>query len=284
MFVKSLSASLVLVAANAASGEFNYDDIGANWMVEGFHSPDCLNGKEQSPIDLLTSGATPTDAARFEGYGYNDWATGQKLLLLKHGLKMPINDAPLLKEQFPDGTKDQFNAAQLHFHAPSEHSVDGKLYPLEMHIVHTHAEFPSSRFSVLGVFFEVGDEANPYIESLDFANATEAGNPLENVNLGSFLAGLDMSKYWHYDGSFTTPPCTEGVKWWVLREPVKITQAQLDAFTAYNWGNAKYEEGEGNNRMVMPLNDRTLYYRDTSMSSAVSLAAGAAALSLLALF
>lgn len=196
---------------------------------------------------------------------------------------MNINDAPLLKEQFPDGTTDQFNAAQLHFHAPSEHSVDGTLYPLEMHIVHTHAEFGDSRFSVLGVLFVVGREENEYIASLDFANATTAGNPLTDVNLGSFLGGLDMSKYWHYDGSFTTPPCTEGVKWWVLREPVKISQAQLDAFTTHGWGNANYEAGEGNNRIVQPLNDRTLYYRDSS-SNAMALAIGGAALSLLALF
>jgi len=196
---------------------------------------------------------------------------------------MEIGAGTVLKEQFPDGTTDQFNALQLHFHAPSEHSVDGTLYPMEMHIVHTHEEFAASRFSVIGVFFEVGDEENEYIASLDFANATEAGNPLMDVNLGSFLGGLDMSKYWHYDGSFTTPPCTEGVKWWVLREPVKITQAQLDEFTAHGWGNINYEAGEGNNRIVQPLNDRTLYYRDSS-SNAMALAIGGAALSLLALF
>jgi len=196
---------------------------------------------------------------------------------------MKINDAPLLKEQFPDGTTDQFNAVQLHFHAPSEHTVDDAHLPLEMHIVHTHAEFASTRFSVIGVSFEVGDEENEYIASLDFENATAEGNPLTDVNLGSFLGGLDMSKYWHYDGSFTTPPCTEGVKWWVLREPVKISQAQYDAFINHGWGNENYEAGEGNNRIVQPLNDRTLYYRDSS-SNAMALAIGGAALSLLALF
>merc|ERR1712187_336705 len=113
-----------------------------------------------------------------------------------------------------------------------------------MHIVHVH-EHPS-KFSVLGIMFQVGDEENEYINSLQFENATEAGHPLVDVNLGSFLAGLDMSKFWHYDGSFTTPPCTEGVKWWVIEEPVIITQAQLDGFLAYNWGNADYDNGFGN--------------------------------------
>ena len=220
---------------------------------------------------------------KFEGYNYPDWATGQNLFKKEHGLQLNIPDKPLLREQFPDGTTDEFYAAQLHFHAPSEHEVDGKLYPLEMHIVHMHEVNEGSSFSVIGVLFEIGDE-NEYIASLEFANATEEGNPLTDVNLGSFLAGLDMSKFWHYDGSFTTPPCTEGVKWWVLETPVKISQAQLTAFEEHGWGNMNYVGGEGNNRAVQPLNDRTLYYRDTSMSSAVTLAAGAAALSLLALF
>ena len=289
MFVKTLSTSLVFAAVNAATDKsYNYDDIGDNWAVEGFHSPDCLSGKEQSPIDLVKS-TFSTDretTMKFEGYNYNDWAEGQTLNRLEHGMKMTIGDKPVLREQFPDGSTDQFYAAQLHFHAPSEHSVDGKLYPLEMHIVHLHEVNASSSFSVIGVFFEVGDEPNEYIASLDFANVTEAGNPLTNVNLGSFLAGLDMTKFWHYDGSFTTPPCTEGVKWWVIEKPVKISQQQLDDFTDHGWGNADYSNGQGNNRRVQPLNDRTLYYRDStmSMSGSMALAVGSAALTLLALF
>ena len=287
MFAKILPASLVFGAANAATGKFNYDDIGANWTVDGFHSPDCQTGREQSPIDL-TKATVVSDAdgnvPKFEGYGYMDYPSGQTALLLEHGIKMNIpDDGQILKEQFPDGSKDEFYAAQLHFHAPSEHAVDGKLYPLEMHIVHVHREFKDSRFSVIGVMFEVGDEENEYIASLDFENATAEGNPLTNVNLASFLAGLDMSKYWHYNGSFTTPPCTEGVKWWVLEKPVTISQAQLTAFEEYGWGNANYKAGEGNNRIVQPLNDRTLYYRDSS-SNAAALAIGSAALAMLALF
>ena len=210
-------------------------------MAEGFHSPDCAAGREQSPINLVKASFSTEQSEqtmKFEGYNYPDWPEGQSLLLLEHGLKMNIGGKPLLREQFPDGSTDEFYAAQLHFHAPSEHAIDGKLYPLEMHIVHLHEVNASSSFSVLGVMFEVGDEDNEYIASLDFANATTEGNPLTNVNLGTFLAGLDMSKFWHYDGSFTTPPCTEGVKWWVLETPVKISQAQLTAFEEHGWGNA----------------------------------------------
>jgi len=286
MFSKTLSASLVLAAVNASGDAvFNYDDIGANWMVEGFHSPDCLAGKEQSPINLekaTFSTEGESNKMKFEGYNYNDWAEGQSLAKKEHTLKMPITDAGTLRAQFPDGTTDTYTSAQLHFHSPSEHALNGELKPMEMHIV--HAGGATAPYSVIGIFFEVGEEENEFIASLDFANATAEGNPLMDVNLGTFLAGVDMSKFFHYDGSFTTPPCTEGVKWWVIETPVKVTQAQLDEFTAYGWGNAQYDTGMGNNRGVQPLNERTLYYRDSSSSNAMVLAIGGAALSLLALF
>ena len=287
MLSKTLSASLLVAAASAAGGTpFNYVDIGDNWMAPDFPDADCRNGREQSPVDLVKS-TFSTEAGnnkmKFEGYNYNDWPTGQVILKETHSLKMPISDPGTLRTQFPDQTTDSFTSAQLHFHAPSEHSVNGELLPLEMHIVHVHED--PTKFSVLGIFFVVGDEENEYIKSLQFDKATEAGHPLTDVNLGTFLSGLDMSKFWHYDGSFTTPPCTEGVKWWVLEEPVTITQAQLDAFTAYNWGNADYANGYGNNRRTQPLNDRTLYFRDSSEgSNAVALAVSSMALALLALF
>jgi len=84
--------------------------------------------------------------------------------------------------------------------------------------------------------------------------------PTFRCQLGYFPLRGQYGQVWHYDGSFTTPPCTEGVKWWVLEEPVKISWAQLDAFEAHGWGNANYRNGEGNNRIVQPLNERTLYY------------------------
>lgn len=153
-----------------------------------------------------------------------------------------------LRETFPDGTTDFYEAAQLHFHTPSEHSVDGELLPLEMHIVHVHPEDSATKFSVLGFLFQVGDTQNEFLEHLGFHNATDPVNTLTEVDLASFLGSVDMSAYWHYDGSFTTPPCTEGVKWWVIKEIQTITQEELDAFRSYTWGDADYDAGKGNNR------------------------------------
>lgn len=95
-----------------------------------------------------------------------------------------------------------------------------------------------------------------------FRKATPEGTALGEVGLGKFLAEVDMRKYWSYDGSLTTPPCTEGIKWNVIEEVQKISSKQLEEFTIHFSDNKTYANGNGNNRVVQELNDRTLYYVD----------------------
>jgi len=137
-------------------------------------------------------------------------------------------DAGTLRTVFPAGDGAIFSAAQLHFHAPSEHTINGKHMDLEMHVVHIHES--GERFSVLGFFFDVetgGDSENEFLTAIDVANApattADAGNPLVNANLASFLGTVDMKRYWHYNGSLTTPPCTEGVEWLNIEEVQPIS-------------------------------------------------------------
>ena len=68
--------------------------------------------------------------------------------------------------------------------------------------------------------------------------------------------GLSTEKFWAYDGSFTTPPCTEGVKWRVMKVPERISRDQLDRFKRYLSDDTSFADGNGNNRVVMPLNGR----------------------------
>ena len=153
-----------------------------------------------------------------------------------------------------------YQPAQLHFHTPSEHSVEGKLYDAEMHIVHvafdgtynnktynTATALGDKKYAVYGIFFEeldceesdseclasraasdkffeglaVFDEAIYVPSNMSFDRETE------DPNTKDFLASLVGGQFYSYDGSFTTPPCTEGVKWTVLRVPAPISPWNL---------------------------------------------------------
>lgn len=177
------------------------------------------------------------------------------------------------------------NALQFHFHAPSEHSVNGKLYDFEMHIVHL---FPDGSLGgVLGFFFDReagGDYDNDFLSSFDFGNSDlDYDTQVSNVRLQDFIDEVqDSSAFWSYKGSLTTPPCTEGVYWTVFEDVQPISEEQLEGFTRHFADNYDFAQGKGNNREIMPLNDRTLYFSH-SCDAARALATSAVALALAAL-
>ncbi len=141
-----------------------------------------------------------------------------------------------------------FELLQFHFHSPSENTIEGESFPMEMHLVHANEE---GKLTVLAVLFELGAE-NSALESiwgreLDTVEEASAIEPLFNVES---LLPADR-QYYRFDGSLTTPPCSEGVTWLVLAEQVSVTQDQVDWF---------YDlMGESTNRPVQMINDRLIY-------------------------
>ncbi|OQS06250.1 hypothetical protein THRCLA_01708 [Thraustotheca clavata] len=141
-----------------------------------------------------------------------------------------------------------FSALQFHFHAPSEHRVRGYQYPFEMHIVHQATD---KSLAVLGVLFEVDPNDNDFLNQV-WPSISQLGDKGTNVSVsniaGSTLNIGDNTGFFRYQGSLTTPPYAEGVEWTVVREVQKISQAQLDAYTA--------KIAEKNAREVQPLYGR----------------------------
>lgn len=136
----------------------------------------------------------------------------------------------------------KFDFAQFHFHAQAEHTIDGKTFPLELHLVH---QSENGKMAVIGVLFEVGDE-NPALDDiLDHINETEFDNEIHLLDL--VPKNLD---YYHYLGSLTTPPLTENVEWYVLIEPMTVSQKQLDRLMAIHKDNYR-ETQELHNRLVL---------------------------------
>ena len=254
-----------LIAATSYAGLADYTTNGADW-------PDlCQTGEEQSPIDLVTDGATLNADLDLELTGYFNFPTSidpeadpTYTAVVPDG---PARESSFLKKAFSaDAADDEFfTFRQFHLHAPSEHTVNGHLLDAEVHFVHTNlgsgdvdpdtgARTNETYGSVIGIFFDRevgGSEENAFLNSL-FAAVESQGtaDPLD-VDVLSFLAAnLDVS-FWSYPGSFTTPPCTEGIRWNVMTQVQSISEEQLTLLQS------RLPE-QGNNRITLPLHARVL--------------------------
>lgn len=143
-----------------------------------------------------------------------------------------------------EGKRYQFK--QFHFHYPSEHTIDGERYPLEMHLV--HQEEGTTNLAVLAIFIEEGSAANPFLEKVFTQMPAQKEEEVQTevqLTLSDYIPPSQM--HYTYIGSLTTPPCTVGVDWLVFREPLKASEEQIAKFSALYANNA---------RPVQPLNNR----------------------------
>lgn len=221
----------------AASIHWTYEgeEGPAHW---GSLSPDyvaCSAGKSQSPVDL--SNAAPQDVAN-PMFHYQ----ATNVNIINNGHTIQVNyDAGSYMEL--DGAR--YDLTQFHFHTPSEHAVNGKLAEAEVHLVHASG----GKLAVVGVLIETGAH-NPVFDSY-WSNLPTTSGPVQHLNAEVNAADVlpAVQATYLYAGSLTTPPCTEGVKWAVMVQPIQMSAAQLAAFTHLF---------DGNNRPLQPLNERTL--------------------------
>lgn len=156
--------------------------------------------------------------------------------------------------------------AQFHFHTPSEHTIDGKQFALEMHIVHSSKDeavcesmVGGTCLSVVGVLFDTDpnlEPANALMNLLSSVEDLEDGTA--TVKLHTLLPEGGRS-YYAYRGSLTTPPCTEGVLWHVMEQPMYIDPALLARFPTTVTHDGADEANEHNNRELNPVNDRVVF-------------------------
>jgi carbonic anhydrase len=211
----------------------------ANW-----HNwyPDC-GGNSQSPIDL---GNVPRGTM-----GYVEARYFPVFPTVKNtGHSIEVETPKGGSVEFGSGSNlPTYNLAQFHFHSPSEHTIDGQHFTLEVHLVHKLST-DADKLLVIGVMFQEGD-SNPAVSAaLDQLLAVQGRDWFDPVDIIKLLpSGTPQQKFYQYSGSLTTPPCTEGVQWIVAEQPITATKGQIDKLKSYYANNA---------RPVQPVNGRSV--------------------------
>lgn len=241
------SGAALLNPASAASDGAHWGYTGKtgplNWGDLGY--PTCSAGEEQSPINLAGAKAVEIRDPRISaGTGLVDFTdTGHS-----------VNLSPVAGQRVPRlylyGRT--FYLQQMHFHTPAEHQVNGTLYPAEWHLV--FQEPRSQDLSVVGVMLQGGGAKDKRWEAV-VQGVEKVGAGEESVR-GQVHWGQLLPKdrdSFRYEGSLTTPPCSEQVIWTVFATPVVVSDRQIARLM---------QVYTGNNRPVQPRNQRRLLHDD----------------------
>ncbi|MBI1876654.1 MAG: carbonic anhydrase family protein [Chloroflexi bacterium] len=236
-----------------------------HWTYEGAEGPEywgelsqdfalCSTGTEQSPIDVpSTSSVNPADIT----FNYQPTA----LNIFNNGHTIQVNYDP--GSSIDVGGKT-YDLKQFHFHTPSEHAVDSNHTDLEMHLVHQSAD---GQLAVVGVMLRQGSENPAFQPVFDNLPAQESEpTAVGNVTVNASDLLPQERTYYRYNGSLTTPPCSEGVQWLLMNTPVELSEVQVTAFQSIFQNDA---------RPVQPLNERS--FLQTSALAAAPAEAPAAA-------
>ncbi|XP_060568465.1 carbonic anhydrase 7-like [Ruditapes philippinarum] len=239
--------------------------------------PECSKTK-QSPVDIFHEEAQPDEElSDFEFYGYDNTNNMENLTVWNDGYTVTVRVHGDLKIS-GGGLEGLYELAQFHFHwghsdrVGSEHFLDGKSYPLEMHLVHktvrhekiANALSDPKGLAVLGVFAQVG-KPHPYFQAIiDNLRLLDIGD-YANVRPFPLMKLLpdDYETYYRYNGSLTTPPCSESVVWTVFREPIEISEFQLQQLRALS----SISNITDNFRPVQRLNGRRVHVRKKPVAS-----------------
>ena len=214
--------------------------------VWGHLSPEyhlCSVGIHQSPIDLVNP--IPTE---FPALVFNYQPVPLNIQNTGHTIQVTYPEGSWIEV---DGT--HYHLLQFHFHAPSEHTVAGRPFDIEMHLVHKSED---GTLAVIGVLIETGS-VNTVFDRFwkNLPSVPGASQQTESIILNAFDLLPSRKQAYRYEGSLTTPPCSEDVKWFVLTTPLEMSESQIAAFKSIM---------SGNNRPVQPLNGRKLLVDSTA--------------------
>lgn len=250
------------LAANEAAFKVNWGysgDIGPNkWSRLDRNFIICGKGRSQSPIDIpktfLPANNILTIHYRVAPLAMmNDGPTTLQI----GDQQTVINDGHTIQANFYSNSEEtikldnnHFELVEFHIHSPSENHLEGKTYPLEIHFVHQGED---GTLVVLGVFVKLGKVNNEFEKILEHI-PTEKGKEIEitdeRINPGLLLP--ENLYFYRFMGSLTTPPCSEGVQWLVMSQPIQISAKQ--------YARLKRSLPEDNARPTQKLNGRQITF------------------------
>ncbi len=220
----------------------------AHWGYTGLEGPEhwgclseayrpCSEGVEQSPVNI--TGCVDSAGARIE-FAYSGWAIAAR------------NNGHTVYLDFPAGSMLRtaglrYELQGVHYHSPGEHQVDGESFAAELHLVHQDTD---GNLAVVGLLFRLGMAGSPLMQNLLDAAPVFGDAP----DLADGASAADYApaalEYYGYDGSLTTPPCTEGVRWIVMQSIGTVSQEQVNRMQELTSG--------PNNRPVQDIGSRAI--------------------------
>lgn len=255
----AVSLALLTHPGPAAAGEVHWtysgDEGPAHWgdLLDSHGDrafPTCSDGMEQSPIDIsdVEEGDLPEIDFKYK--------------------KSPLeikNNGHTIQVNYRRGSSitvggETYDLLQFHFHALSENTIDGEHADLEGHFVHASDD---GVLAVVGFMMVEGDHNRAFQKVLDYMPSEEITVTVKGVKIDAKKLLPDDLEYYGFTGSLTTPPCSEGVKWHVLVDPIEISEEQIHQFRELAiLRDHDTHDFVGNYRPVQPLNGRVVRKSD----------------------
>jgi len=244
--VGMLSATVSLLALPALHAEekhhwtYSGETGPGHWAALQSEYSSCGLGKLQSPIDIRDSGIKKAALAQI-AFGYKP----SPLEIIDNGHTVQVNYAP---GSYIAVDGKRYELVQFHFHKPSEEKINGKSADMVAHLVHKDAD---GKLAVVAILLKAG-QSNKLVETLwkNLPHEKERETAVDGVQINAAdLLPAKTAAYYTFTGSLTTPPCSEGVTWFVLKTPTSISNAEVSRFAKLYPMNA---------RPTQPLNDREI--------------------------
>ncbi|XP_061658803.1 carbonic anhydrase 4a [Syngnathoides biaculeatus] len=248
------------------------------------HANGACAGKSQSPINIVTRKTLKDE--RLTPVEFANYQQIFRGTIKNNGHSVQVG-VPHLSTISGGGLPSTYKAVQFHLHwgnnggPGSEHTIDGEQYPMELHIVHMKHRYNDlvtaladpEGVAVLGFFYEMSNSANrkydPIISALRSIKTTNANTSLPPTSLAQLIPPEhNLTSFYRYKGSLTTPGCTEAVVWTLFENPIPLSFEQLRAFSEL-----KFHDGKamvGTFRPVQPLNGRRVFRSGSAVVSVSS--------------